>query len=351
MRIGILTFHRGPNYGGFLQAWHMRQAIRSLGHEATLINYQTRTHHEGESLSFPRLRPGSIKGFILHALKSRPFPAIVAELSDHPFTTDAERIDWSRFSSVVVGADIVWDFSNKYFGDDPAFFGSLPCQAGTRFVGFAPSCGEAEAKGQLPAHVSRGLQGFKSIQVRDEATADLVENATGKRPPLVVDPTWLQADPEIPYPKRPKEPYALVYGHGVTAERARALRKYCDHHGLKLVACAFPCEGADKRILTISPFEWVDLFRHATCVITSTFHGLLYAIKYQKPLLFMARDASRSKSRLAIDRCGLQDRTIEDGMPFDPEQLDHALSPYNPTQPPESWIQESREALSQSLQE
>jgi hypothetical protein len=131
----------------------------------------------------------------------------------------------------------------------------------------------------------------------------VVKKATGKESQLVVDPTWLKDDPDLAYPKRPKSPYALVYGHGVDATRAAVLGQYCKKRGLKLVSCAFPCPTADRFILSIDPFGWVDLFRHAECVITSTFHGLLYAIKYGKPVVFMDRPASRSKSKLAIERC------------------------------------------------
>ncbi len=350
MKIGILTFHRGPNYGGFLQAWHMREAIRSLGHEATVINYQNPAHYHGERIKPPALNPGSIKGFFLHAAKSLPFPAFVNELSDHAFTTDPEKIDWQSYTSVVVGADIVWDFSNKKFGLDPAFYGALACQANTRFVAFAPSCGEANVAGALPEYVSSGIRRFSSIHVRDESTADLAEKATGDRPSLVVDPTWLQDDPVVEYRKRPKQPYALIYGQGMNPARTQTLSQYCKNRGLKIVASGVPHKTADQQIFSINPFEWVDLFRHAECIITSTFHGLLYAIKYNKPLVFMVSGTSRSKTRLALERCNLYDRVVGIGDAFTEEYLQQALSPSNPTHLPESWINDSKDLLKSCLQ-
>jgi hypothetical protein len=347
---GILTFHRGPNYGGFLQAWHLREAIRSLGHQATIINYQSQAQHEAERIRWPSLTPGGLKGFVFHAFKSRPFPRAVRELSDSSFTTDAGQVDWQEFSSVVVGSDIVWNFSSPVFGSDPVFYGMHPAQRNARFVAYAPSCGEANLNGPLPDHVTAGLPRFDSIQVRDEATAGLVERVIGIRPPLVVDPTWLQDDPEIPYKKRPHKPYALVYGPGANqGKRPDVLGTWCRKRGLDLVACAVPCRAASHRILSIGPFEWIDLFRHAECVVTSTFHGLLYAIKYNKPVVFMVRGPSRSKSAIAIERCNLQDRVVEEGEPFTEELLAHALDSANGTMLPEEWIRESREALEMSL--
>jgi hypothetical protein len=349
MQTGILTFHRGPNYGGFLQAWHMREAVRSLGHEATLVNYQKDFHHRMERVRLKGLHPKALKGSLLHYLKSKPFAQPVAELSDHAFSRDATSIDWRAFDRIVVGADVVWDFSNPTHGTDPVFFGAHPSQADTSFVAYAPSCGETAVDGELPDFVTSGLNRFQAFNVRDETTAALVKKATGKESQLVVDPTWLQEDPDIPYPKRPRSPYALVYGHGVDVHRAAVLSQHCKKRGVKLVSCAFPCKTADRFILSIDPFGWVDLFRRAECVVTSTFHGLLYAIKYNKPVIFMVRGPSRSKSKLAIERCGISDRVIEEGEPFTEELLDFALNPARGTQLPEAWIRESRERLEASL--
>jgi hypothetical protein len=348
--VGILTFHRGPNYGGFLQAWHLRAAVRAAGHEATVINYQSRAHHEAERIKFPRFTPAGLKGFALHALKCRPFGQFVKELSDHDFITDATALDWQGFSTVVVGADIVWNFSNPQFGPDPVWFGAHPAQRETRVVAYAPSCGEADPTGTLPEHVVHGLPRFASIQVRDEATATLVERVTGSRPPVVVDPSWLQDDPAVTCRKIPANlKYALVYGQGATGTRARLFGDYCRKRGLKIVSATFPCEATTHRLYSLDPFEWVDLFRRAECVVTSTFHGLLYAIKYGKPLLFMNRGPSRSKSAIVIDRGRLQDRVVDESEPFDPDHLAHCLSQAGGCEIPAEWRSQSLELLRRSL--
>lgn len=347
--IGLLTFHRGPNYGGFLQAWHMREAIRSLGQEVDFVNYQTEAHFLGEKIKRPPPSIGGLKGFVLHVLKSRAFAADVAAMTSAPFTTDPLRVPWEGYSKVVLGADIIWNFSNPQFGPDPVWFAAHPAQEGTEFVAYAPSCGDADVDGPLPEFVTRGLRRLGTAQVRDDATARLFERATGRRPELVVDPTWLGKDPEIAYRRRPRRPYALVYGFGVRSERAAILGAYCRRRGLDLVSCAIPCKTADRMISGLGPFEWVDLFRHAECVITSTFHGLLYAIKYNKPLVFMVRGPSRSKSSLALERCGLRDRVVEEGAPFDAEHLDHCLTRTDGCEVPEHWRRESLERLRGSV--
>ena len=351
MRTGILTFHRGPNYGGFLQAWHMREAVRSLGRDAGLVNYQGARHHAAERVRWRGFSPAAMKGLVLHALKSRPFAAPVAGFCDDPLATDPADVPWGKFGTVVVGADVVWNFTNPTHGNDPAFFGAHPAQRNTRFTAYAPSCGDTPVDIDLPGYVTEGLKRFAGIHVRDETTAALVERATGARPPLVVDPTWLQPDPVAACRKIPAGlKYALVYGQGATGPRARVLGDFCRKRGLKVVSAAFPCEATTHRLYSIDPFEWVDLFRRAECVVTSTFHGLLYAIKYNKPLVFMVRPASRAKSALAIARCGLQDRVVEEGQPFAPDHLHHCLTNADGCEVPEQWRKQSLELLRLSLE-
>jgi hypothetical protein len=348
---GILTFHRGPNYGGFLQAWHMREAVRSFGHDATLVNYQGARHHDTERVRFRGIKPKQLKGLALHYLKSRPFTQPVNSLSNFPFTTDPQAVPWNHFESVVVGADVVWNFTNPTHGNDPVFFGAHPTQQNTRFIAYAPSCGDTPTDTSIPDYVTTGLKRFSSIQVRDESTATLVERATGIRPPLVVDPTWLQPDLEVPCRKIPRDlKYALVYGQGATGSRAKVFGEFCKKRGLKVVSAAFPCEATTHRLQSIDPFEWVDLFRRAECVVTSTFHGLLYAIKYNKPLIFMERPASRSKASIAIERCALHDRVVEEGQPFAPDHLHHCLSQANGCEVPEDWRKQSLDLLRASLE-
>ena len=351
MKVGILTFHRGPNYGGYMQAWHMREAIRSFGHDATLINYQNARHHAAEQIRLRGLSPSAVKGLVLHTLKSLPFRPYVRELSEYPFTTDPREVPWQEFDRVVVGSDVVWNFTHGTHGLDPVFFGADSSQANVPFMAFAPSCGESSPDGELPEYVSRGLKRFESIQVRDEATATLVEKTTGTRPPLVVDPTWLQDDPVVTCGKIPKNlKYALVYGQGATGTRARQLGDYCRKRGLKIVSAASPCEVSTHRLYSIDPFEWADLFRRAECVITSTFHGLLYAIKHNMPLIFMSRDASRSKSAIAIDRCGLHDCVIEEGQQFDSDHLCHCLTQADGCEIPEDWRKQSLALLREAVE-
>ena len=63
-----------------------------------------------------------------------------------------------------------------------------------------------------PEYVIDGIKGLDYISVRDENSADIVEEITGIRPPVVLDPTWLwdfSDDNNIIKPKF--DNYIIVY--------------------------------------------------------------------------------------------------------------------------------------------
>ena len=40
MKIGILTFHFGNNYGGLLQCYALQEVLKRAGYEVEIINYR-----------------------------------------------------------------------------------------------------------------------------------------------------------------------------------------------------------------------------------------------------------------------------------------------------------------------
>lgn len=43
-KIGILTFHDGPNHGAFLQAFALMKFIEKQGYDVEVINYKNKQH-------------------------------------------------------------------------------------------------------------------------------------------------------------------------------------------------------------------------------------------------------------------------------------------------------------------
>jgi hypothetical protein len=348
MNVGILTFHRGPNYGGYLQAWHVREAVRKLGHQAEIINYQNPVLRKTENPGLRNFHPGTLRHAFRVWQKRRPFLPLVDTFSPYPFTTNPAEVNWGSFDVVLVGSDVVWDYQTPTFGMDPCYFGSHPSQQDPRFVSYAASCGPADPSKGVPEWVSGGLQRFSHLSVRDETTRRLVAMACDRETPLVVDPTWLNPDPAPQRSIVPRDPYVLVYGGALNDVRAAELRRFARGKGWKIVGAASAWKYCDLTLNGFDPFQWVDLFRNARAVVTATLHGLLYAVKANKPFLMVALPAAANKSRTVIERCGAINRLTNPTESFGPDRLT-LLEDSSPPEPDHAWIEASRSYLRSAL--
>lgn len=348
MNIGILTFHRGPNYGGYLQAWHLREAVRRLGYHAELINYQNPSLRASERPILHNYHPATLRHAFRVWRKCRPFHRLVHEFSPFPFTTDPTAVPWSDFETIIVGSDVVWDFQTPHFGHDPAYFGAQPAQQNTRFISYAASCGPANPKGQVPKWVHQGLRRFSAISVRDASTQELASQATGATPELVVDPTWLNEDQAPIRSIAPHKPYVLIYGNCLDPTQAAELREFCRKRGWLIVGAASGWKHADITLNGFDPFQWVDLFQKAQAIVTATLHGLLYSIKARKPFLMVSMPAAANKSRTVLERVGALNRLVDPAECFGKQRIELLATTTSPV-PDTEWIEASRTYLSKAL--
>lgn len=351
-KTGILTFHNGPNYGAFMQAWHLRTAIRSLGPEASTINYLHATHQESNRRLVAVRNLNTLKVRVHWLLKRYPFRDVEKILCEDPYTSISTEVPWSKYKTLVVGSDVVWDFQDPDFGHDPVYFGMLPEQQECRMISYAASCGPANTENDLPAYCD-GLKRFEAFGVRDAASVRLVKRVTGRDATLVVDPTWLQPDPEVSWSRAPRKGYILVYGTSMPPDFAASLRSYCDKAGLKIISAAAGCSVADKTYRVLSPFQWVDLIRRAEGCVIGGLHGTLYSIKYEKPFLLINNARTRQKAQEALAGSGQEFRGI---LPENvrSEHLELLMKDsVTPAGVPESWRETSwnflRTALSASV--
>jgi hypothetical protein len=315
LKVGILTFHDGPNYGGYMQAWHLRQAIKDLGMDVTTINYLHPKHAASNQNIMPIRNVGSLKARIHWELKRFPFRGIAKSLCDHPFTSNPASIPWQSYHRIVVGSDVVWDFETDEFGHDPAYFGSIAEQEGASFMSYAASCGSANVEGPLPEYC-KGLKNFVALGVRDQSTAALAKRITDRDAELVVDPTWLQDDPENDFGRNIGHKYILVYGTPLQGEFADELVKMCRSKGWIIISAGAGGACIDKTYRMLTPFQWVSLVKNAEATVVGGLHGTLYSIKYGKPFILVSRKNSRQKARYVLEVTGQIFRQIT------PEDLD-----------------------------
>lgn len=323
MRIGILTHHYVKNYGAFLQAYALMNEIKKMNPyvEIEFIDLVVPKHF---LLVFYRSFKSALCKHSLRKLQIEVKTYKMHEKYEHTLPISEQKPDkkfWKRYDKVIIGSDEVWNFMD--YSKHPYKFGYGI--TGPEIYAYAASAGQAQINDIIPSYVSQGMKEFKAIAVRDKNTQQLVKNLIHKNPPLVVDPTLLydfQLDENILKQSKVNKKYLLIYGCVFTDEQMMVLKQYAANNQLKFLSAGENtswCENSDK---VVNPFEWVNLFKNAECIITGTFHGLMFSLMFRKNFICMPVYKNRiNKTKTILENIGMDHRFLEPGRNSDEFRL------------------------------
>jgi hypothetical protein len=304
MRIGILTFHDGFNYGAFLQAWNLQNTLASLGHEPVVLNYKNRRHFVAEYRCFLWVRRPPL--LVSNVRKIFGFWKVQRRLSTNAFSFNVRNV-LKGMDAVVVGADEVWNYQNPLFGYDGAYFGNGI--EGCPLVSYAPSFGPREADALVPENAVRGLRRFSHISVRDANSQEVIRRVCGSVPPMVCDPTLL-AEIALPLPKTDGQ-YILYYGTTDIEEWAKdEIKAFAREMKLPLRAAAYPVPWCDSSHIGCDVWGFLELMRKARFVVTTMFHGTIFASRYGKQFATITTPYRLHKLNGMVQRLGLEERLV-----------------------------------------
>lgn len=304
-RVGIMSMQRIFNYGSSLQAYGLRRLIEGLSDDVTV--------------SFADYRPGEVlvaepgaavptSRLTRSWSKVKEYNAVDAPLSHKVRFFNHKRTYGKRYfpligiseqpsydpeiDVLVIGSDEVFNCvqSNTNVGYSRDLFGHG--SAAGRTVSYAASFGNTtlekiDAFG-IRADLGEDLTRFAAISVRDLNSARIVEELTGRRPSVNVDPVlaydFMELEPRIPPERQHDGRYVIVYSYSgrLTPDENRALRAYADRIDAKIL-CFGGVQACGDRFVDCTPFELLAYFRDAEAVVTDTFHGTIFSIINNRP--------------------------------------------------------------------
>ena len=265
------------------------------------------------------------RGILFNTLKLLTFRLAERDLN----IVDSSEI--SDFQAAFIGADEIWSVTNGTFNTAPEFFG-LNMNGVLKFS-YAPSVGNSgiDDIAKYPSYVE-GLCNLDKISVRDGESLQVASTVTGRDDvTMVLDPTFLHDfstnEEKITIPGR----YILVYTYGFSAPLVEEVKAYARKYRLRIISAGFYHPWADKNY-SCSPFQFLSLIKSSECVITDTFHGSIFAIKYRKNFLSYGRH--KKKVKHLLESLGLHGSLVDpgflsDGHSFntDYSMIDERLSP------------------------
>lgn len=267
MKAGILTFHSADSYGAVLQARALVEVLRSLGHDASVIDYApaylTKPYRlwRNDWWKHPVGTAKNLANSFAVARRRRGFQAFREGMHLTPFPPEG-------LDAVIIGSDQVW---NRHLnGGELLWFAQDPVFDHTRNIAYAASTGSVP----LPEGVDFGR--FHRLSVREpRLQAELA--ARGFASTLVLDPVLLAGKDVLDALADPcpvKGRYVVAYE---VIDNPQVMQ-IASSFGLPVVRIASnPRLSGRKQYV---PGEFISLIRGAEHVVASSFHAVAVAKLY-----------------------------------------------------------------------
>lgn len=296
MKIGILTHHYINNFGAFLQAYALQDALHEMypNDEVKIINYVNPKHFVINIGGWFRFYKD--KETLRDWMQKIRLPITFAKARKKymkltPVCCSARGIEKLGLDYVVVGSDEVWNYQETKGNAKVKFGIGLDNE---KLVAYAPSVGQSQ-KGAVPDYVKQGIMKFQSVSARDQLTEKLAADIRQETIKRVVDPTFLIDIPDEAVPEV-VQPYMLFYYCDGLAEAEKQKLIDFAHEKNMAVYGAGECDKRySGRTVNLTPFQWVWMFRNAEYVITGTFHGTVFSILNHRQFACYLTNPSRMK--------------------------------------------------------
>lgn len=341
--IGLCIKYFHANYGGMLQAYATVSLMDKLGIDYELIQYQKKLTVVEKIKSAPRLLNGILLNDKYEALVKKigeqMHPEFAArnserlqafkEFSEAHFTKlspvfrgyEALCQGARRYSAVITGSDQLWSPA----GLPTNYYNLQFVPEEIRKISWASSFGVRNIPWYQKNRTRNYLQRMDYISMRENRGAEIVEELSGKKVPVLMDPVFVFDKEEwnTLVPEKPVEweNYIFCYFLGDNAEHRAAVKKLAEETGCKIVTLRHMDQyiAADETFGDAAPYDvapdrFLNILRSASAVCTDSFHGMAFSIILEKQFVIFNRysaEARHSKNSRIDSLCanlGLSDR-------------------------------------------
>lgn len=319
MKIGILTYHRAHNYGAVLQAVASRYFLKKMNHEVFYIDYFPDYHKKWYTL--PRKSWfWKVRHPILWKNLKKLLPTMQKRMDAFGAFQEKYILPYSKslsesYDAILYGSDQIWRKQPGLGNYNPVYFGKNDFPAKKHFA-YAASMKGIPDNDTDKNYLKELLSNLDYIAVREKPLKALVDEL-GFNANLVLDPTllltaddWNSALSIKTFENR--APYLLYYSVRPNAFDFNVVKDFAKRKGLDV----FSLHGnvldldSEESSSTKDPAQMVELIRNASFVITSSFHGMVFAINYHKPF-YAYSDYAVERLSSILEKLDLQDRYID----------------------------------------
>lgn len=311
MKIGVVTYWYGnSNYGMIMQCWAFQQYLKKMGHEPYVIRYQP------ERPWYIRFAKWCLK-YLMCVFSSNQRAVLKQEkynaIKDKDRGFDDFRKTYLDFSErfyknigelrknppvadcYIAGSDQIWCYDVSFDENGKGYYLDFGSE-NTKRVAYAPSFGRLIYNDNNIGALSRALSKFDSVSCREQRGVEMCKKA-GIVAQHVFDPTLLLAKEEYESlcNHKAKDDYFFIYSVNIgKAEDVYwdRLKEYFPNKKIVVTPASGSITGGEifgEEVIYnyATPEEWLSLIKNAEMVITSSFHGVVFSIIFNKRFAFI----------------------------------------------------------------
>ncbi len=324
MKVGIYTIHADVNYGALLQSFATQKFLLKNGIDCEIVNLFTLAE---EAEIHYRIKCNSIKNVVKRFLaelspqtkkKIRRIESFhqSMKLSKRYYCFDEIYKTPPNYDIHLVGSDQVWNME-RGLKDRNYFFLDFLSKNQVR-MSYASSLGNPNISPILYPSVKKLLEPFCAISTREEDGAKVLSSITGRNVVQVIDPTLLLSADEWMNETRHepivKGEYILYYGFDKSQQCKEMIDVLKSKLNIPVVAVAVTQTipyRVDRFIRDAGPREFLNLFRYASYVITSSYHGMAFAINFRRNFFVMSHGSRMARMESLSKLFGIENRIVK----------------------------------------
>lgn len=301
IKVHIVTVYNSLNPGSFLQAASLYKAVEALGYDVAFYKTGARSLYKSALIeSIYMLKKGDIKSMLSKFKMAKLF---IKELKNYKISKNFDENN----DLFVLGSDEIWNVARKNMADYPIFWGEgLPQE---RCISYAPSLNNAtEEELKQYSYISKAMEKLSAISVRDSYSKETLSKITDREIVEVCDPTLLLTKNEHENALNPVKHkdyiFVYVYAKAVSDEDIKAIRAFAKEKGKKLIAFGSAHKWCDENVFGTA-YDFMSYIKNADYVCTSTFHGTIFSIIFQKQFAVLGnknRKVAELLNTIGIDR-------------------------------------------------
>lgn len=330
-KIGIITFHCADNFGAVLQVYSLQKTIELMGYNPEIIDFRPYRLTKNYSLFVDFKKSLEEMGFLRTTKKMliriknfkenytrknnfNHFRNKYLNLSSNTFLTSSELIKRKPlYDYYITGSDQVWnprffsDIGESYFLDF-AVIDSIK-------IAYAASIANQIEKDYIDVF-RRNLERFDYISVREESAKKTIDKLTEKKVHVTLDPTLLTTEEEwrnISTFNFSTDKYILVYDLVKDPVLISIANRIANQTGYKIISYSSKkgYNNWHSSFSTLNPTEFLGLFDKAEFVITSSFHGTVFSVIFNKPFYTVPHPTRGSRMIDFLNELNLKERIIQ----------------------------------------